>query len=92
MHLFKWSNWEVFNTYTGRVVASFSGPGIAARLYAVWLGAPFDYEDMKPKLRNSGNVPKESTNHLQISARSSKLWLIQIQTRSLQIARSTEKK
>ncbi len=52
MHLFKWSTYEVFNTYTGRVVASFKGPGIAARLYAVWLGSPFDYAVAEPLLCN----------------------------------------
>lgn len=44
--MFKISTYEVFNACTGRVVATIQGPKIAAFLYAVWLGSPFDYEDM----------------------------------------------
>lgn len=45
--MFKISTYEVFNTYTGRVVATIQGPRIAAFLIAYWYGSPFDYEDVE---------------------------------------------
>lgn len=46
MRLLEWSNWEVFNAYTGRVAVAFKGLGLWAYLITIWYGAPFDYEDM----------------------------------------------
>lgn len=55
MGLLKWSNWEVFNWYTGRVVVVYSGPGFFAYLIAVWLDPQFDYEDMNTVTVNAND-------------------------------------